>query len=84
LILYDASGVTLRNFGFTGMASNNNWLVQSNNSSGNLLQDGIITNCTLLDHTPPGSEVVSGSAPVYDNVIVSATGSGGTVVNYTP
>ncbi len=70
LALYGASGVVLRDFDFTVKAGNSNWLVESYDSSGNLLQNGTMTNSILLDRTPAGCYVGSGSAPTYNNVTV--------------
>jgi len=66
-----ARNITIKNFTITGDPGENDYLCQVNGGGpGNVFQNGVMTSCSYLDRTPPGSYVAGGSIPVYDNVTV--------------
>jgi polygalacturonase len=71
LAVWGANNVTLRNFDFTAVSGNADYLVYSNSAGSNVfLQNGIIRNSAGLTWSPKGCSLSSGHAPVYNNVIV--------------
>ena len=81
-----SQNVIVKNSRFVGPSDKRTWLVESNGSSGCLIQDTSVYNCNYYSATPRGfaTGYTPPTPPTYDNVTVSETGSGGTVVNYTP
>ena len=67
-----ARNITIKNFTITGDPGENDYLCRVYGSAGAncLFQNGVMTSCSYLDRTPPGSYVAGGSIPVYDNVTV--------------